>query len=255
MSCRAAGAAHAAAVTIAVAADEHARRRVVGVECIDTESHIAWRDFLVRLRSRGLSEARLAASDEHAGLARAVREVMTGAAHQRCVTHLERNVAQRARSGGAGLAAVAALKAAFAETDPSLVRAGCEQAYDLMREHDAPSAGLMGSAAEEVLAYLAFPHEHVRWIRTSNVCERMNREIGRRTNAIQVLLSAESLLRLAGALCCDQSDSWLQEKNSINVRSMVELAPAQPDFDAGDEEFARVRLSVKEVFEKRMKAA
>lgn len=203
VSCRAAGAARAAAVVIAVAADERARRRVVGIECIDTESYIAWRDFLIRLRSRGLSGVQLVTSDEHAGL----------------------------------------------------VRAGYERACDLMREHDASSAELMGSAAEEALAYLAFPHEHARWIRTNNVCERMNREIKRRTDAIQVFPSAESLLRLVGALCCDQNDSWLQEKNFINARSMVGLAPVQPDFDFGDEEIARVRSSVKEVFEKRMKAA
>lgn len=123
--CREAGAARSTALVTAVACSLSGRRRVVGLECVDAESYLSWRDFLLGLRRRGLSGVRLVTSDAHEGLARAVREVLVGASWQRCVAHLERNVRDRCRRRDVGDAAVAALKAALSEADPSLVRAGC----------------------------------------------------------------------------------------------------------------------------------
>ncbi|MBM6953897.1 transposase [Enorma phocaeensis] len=70
-------------IVTAVACSGSARRRVVGVECIDTESYLSWRGFLLSLRERGLSGVRLVTSDAHEGLVRAVREALPGAAWQR----------------------------------------------------------------------------------------------------------------------------------------------------------------------------
>ncbi len=102
----------------------------MGIERIDTEPYLSWRGFLLSLRSRGLSGVRLVVSDAHEGLVRAVRESLPGAAWQRCIAHLERNVLERCRRKGDGSAAVAALKAALTEADPALVRAGYRRAVD-----------------------------------------------------------------------------------------------------------------------------
>ena len=66
---------------------------------------------------------------------------------------------------------------------------------------------------------LRFPREHAVWVRTNNVCERMNCEIKRRTRVVQVFPSRESLVRLVGAVCCDQNDAWLSATNFIDRRS------------------------------------
>lgn len=255
VKCREAGAARSTAVVVAVAADERARRRVVGLRCIDAESYVAWRDFLIDLRKRGMSGVQLVVSDDHLGLVRAVREVMLGAAWQRCIAHLERNVLDRVRKKGAGAAAVAALKAAFAESEPALVAAGYGRACQLLRERDAAGADLLEAAAPDALAYLAFPREHRRWIRTNNLCERMNAEIKRRTRVVQVFPSNESLVRLVGAVCCDQSDEWEVERNFMDARSMAGLAPSAPATDADGGEVARVVRLVEEAFERKLGAA
>lgn len=138
--CREAGAPRSVVLVTAVACSSSARRRVVGIECIDTESYLSWRGFLLSLRSRGLSGVRLVVSDAHEGLVRAVRESLPGAAWQRCIAHLERNVLERCHRRGDGSAAVAALKAAFAEADPALVRAGYRRAVGLLAAVDARAA-------------------------------------------------------------------------------------------------------------------
>ena len=86
------------AVVIAVAVTTEAKRQIIGLECIDTESYLSWKDFLISLRERGLSGVRLVISDAHAGLVRAIGEVLTGAAWQNCLCHLERNVFDRCRT-------------------------------------------------------------------------------------------------------------------------------------------------------------
>ena len=87
--CREAGAPRSVALVAAVACSASARRRVVGIERIDAESYLSWRDFPLSLRARGMSGVRLVVSGAHAGLARAVREVFCGAARQRCIAHLD----------------------------------------------------------------------------------------------------------------------------------------------------------------------
>ena len=252
--CREAGAPRSVALVTAVACTASARRRVVGIECVDAESYLSWRGFLLSLRSRGMSGVRLVTSDAHEGLARAVREVFCGAAWQRCVAHLGRNVADRCRRKGDGEAAAAALRAAFGEADPALVGAGCRRAAELLGGADPRGAELLEDAEASALAYLAFPREHRHWIRTNNVQERMNCEIKRRTRVVQVFPSAASLLRLVGAVCCDQNDAWACEKNFIDRRSLepgYERAPL-PEEPGGE---ARVLRLVEEAFDRKRRAA
>lgn len=252
--CREAGAPRSVALVTAVACDASARRRVVGIERVDCESYLSWRDFLLSLRARGLEGAGLVVSDSHVGLVRAVREVFPGAAWQRCVAHLERSVMERCRRKGDGAAAVAALKAAFAERDPALVRAGYRRAVDLLAASDPAGADLLDGAFGDATAYLAFPREHWRWVRTNNVQERMNAEIKRRTRVVQVFPSAESLLRLVGAVCCDQNDAWACERNFIDARTLAEGYGSEP-LPADPDGAARVLRLVEEAFDRARRAA
>lgn len=252
--CREAGAARSTALVTAVACSLSGVRRVVGLGRVDAESYLSWRDFLLGLRRRGLSGVRLVTSDAHEGLSRAVREVMVGAAWQRCVAHLERNVRDRCRARAAGDAGVAALKAALGERDPALVRAGYRRACELLAAVDPRGAGLLEDAAPSALAYLDFPREHAVWVRTNNVCERMNCEIKRRTRVVQVFPSFDSLVRLVGAVCCDQNDAWLAATNFMDRRTLApgyEREPL-PEEPGGRERVLRV---VAEAFDRKLRAA
>ena len=90
--CRKNGHGATAAVVTAIAVGEDGVRRVVGLACVDAESYASWKGFLRGLRERGLSGVQCVTSDAHGGIVRAVRELFPGAAWQRCVVHLERDV-------------------------------------------------------------------------------------------------------------------------------------------------------------------
>ena len=150
----------------------------------------------------------LAVSDAHAGPRRAVREVFPGSCRQRCVAHLMRDVAGRLRGRDDRRRALAALSAVFRERDPALVRAAYGRAVEEIGRLEPRAAELLEDAREDALAYLAFPAEHRLGIRTNNVQERANREIKRRTDAVQVFPSSRSLVRLVGAALADRNDEW-----------------------------------------------
>ncbi len=172
----------------------------------------------------------------------------------RRIAHLERNAADWCRRRADGAAAVAALKAAFAERDPALVRAGYARAVELLAACDERCASMLEDAEPAALAYLAFPREHGRWIRANNIQERMNAEIKRRSRVVQVFPSVESLVRLVGAVCCDQDDAWRAASNFMDRRSLADLSAAPlPEPEPGERE--RVLRTVEEGFDRKRRAA
>jgi putative transposase len=79
------------AVLVVIGVDEAGRRQVLAVELANRESASSWRDLLLGLKERGLRGVELAISDDHAGLKRAVMEVLPAAMWQRCYVHFLRN--------------------------------------------------------------------------------------------------------------------------------------------------------------------
>ena len=85
------------AVVVATGITAPARpREVLGLDVGDSpeirEDEAFWRGFLTALKQRGLTGVKLVVSDQHAGLVKALRRCLQGAAHQRCRVHFARNL-------------------------------------------------------------------------------------------------------------------------------------------------------------------
>jgi len=208
VKCRVNGRSVSQAVVTAIGLDETGHKRFLGVDCIDTESYDDWKMFLLDLRSRGVGEVKLVTSDSHAGLKRAISEVFQGAAWQRCILHLMRNVSSRIHKKGDQKQARDILKATFAEKSPLIVRACYQRAIERIGTFSRSAADLLIEAEEDALTYLEFPQSHRCRIRTNNVQERANREIKRRYRVVQSFPSKESLVRLIGAVLIEIEEEW-----------------------------------------------
>lgn len=237
--CRVEGRSVSQAVVTAIALDEDGRKRLVGLDCVDTESYGDWLAFLASVKARGLSGLVLCASDDHKGLVRALSEVFQGVVWQRCTVHLQRSVSRAARRK-AGEALVRELtKAAFAQADALLARAACPLACDAMRKAgEEAAAELMEGAREDAQQYLSLPREHWRYVRTSNVQERANREIKRRYRSVQSFPSRASLVRLVGAVMLEEEDAWGGHHRVLSPES-VARAWESPEPPAPDGSLAR----------------
>ena len=75
------------AVPIAIGVDWNGRRQILAVEMANRESQSSWKDFLLSLRRRGLHGVEFVVADDHAGLRKAIREVLCEAAFQRRHVH------------------------------------------------------------------------------------------------------------------------------------------------------------------------
>ncbi len=208
IKCRDGGHVSSRAVVTAIGASSSGHRVLLGVDAADAEDYASWRAFLLSLRERGVAGVRCVTSDAHAGLRRAIEEVLPGAAWQRCVVHLERNVCALARNRRERALLGSVMRAVFAESDPALVRELYHLAVDEVGGFSAAAGALLEEAEADAPAYLDFPPAHHRRLRTNNVQERMNREIKRRANVVQVFPSRKSLIRLLGAVLSEMDGDW-----------------------------------------------
>jgi transposase-like protein len=169
LSCRDEGHVQSKGLVTAIACGEDGSRQFVGLDAVDTESAVSWKAFLLGLRRRGVSGVRCVVSDAHDGLVQAIAEVFQGAAWQRCIVHLERDVAGWFSRKEDKAVAMAAMKAVFAERDPQLVRAAYRVATRRIAEIRPRAGELLEDAEADALAYLDFPYEHHIRLRTNNV--------------------------------------------------------------------------------------
>ena len=209
LNCRDEGHVQSKGVVTAIGCGDDGSRRFVGFGVVDTESAVSWKAFLRGLRKRGVHGVRCVVSDAHEGLVQAIAEVFQGAAWQRCIVHLERDVAGWFSRKGDKAVALAAMKAVFAERDPRLVRAAYRVAARRIAEIRPRAGELLEDAEADALAYLDFPREHHVRLRTNNVQERANEEIKRRTKVVGVFPSVESMVRLVGSVLIDVNEEWM----------------------------------------------
>lgn len=208
VKCRREGRVASTAVVTAIGCDAGGWRRVLGVDVVDTESYDSWLAFLRAIRSRGAAGVRLVVSDAHPGLVRALGEVFQGAAWQRCAVHLMRDCMREAGSWQLRRRVGRIVSQVFRGRDAATVTAMYHAACDMLEECCPRAAAVLEEAEPDALAYLDFPPTHWKRLRTNNVQERTNREIKRRSRVVQVFPSTGSLVRLAGAVMCEQDEVW-----------------------------------------------
>ena len=81
--------------------------------------------------------------------------------------------------------------------------------------------------------YRYAPQEFWKKIRTTNLLERVNRELKQRSKKIGDFPSDASLLRLAGSILIDINENWITGSRYLSLMSkMISLDTGAPDFTA-----------------------
>jgi putative transposase len=194
-------------VVIAHGVHETGRREIVGLDVGGAETEAFWREFLRGLVARGLVGVELAISDAHPGLKAAIAQVLA-CPWQRCTVHFLRDCLGHARKDQHGLLA-ALIRPVFGAANRGAARAALSQAVAALEGKLPKVAAMLEEAEEDVLPFYAFPPDHWRKLRSTNPLERLNREIGRRTDVVGIFPDDASLVRLATMLCIEQNDEWL----------------------------------------------
>lgn len=210
------------ALVVATGVSIDGSREVLGTAVGDSESFGFWREFLTSLKARGLSGVHLVISDAHSGLKAAVMQQFAGSSWQRCRVHFMRNI--RAAVAAKHVPPVmAAVKTIFAHTDPVEVAAQWDQVTDTFSGSFPKVAALMEAAKHDVLAFTAFPKAHWQKIWSNNPIERLNKEIKRRADVVEIFPNPAAFLRLATAVVIEQHDEWQVTRRYVSDVSMDEL--------------------------------
>jgi putative transposase len=223
------------ALVVAYAVHETGIREVIGLDVGEVESGSFWVEFLRGLKRRGLAGVRLAITDQHEGLKAAVARVL-GCPWQRCTVHFTRDMVMHCRRDQRGLVA-AALREIFQAENGQAARERVTSVLERLAPVAPKVVELLEAAEEDLTGFYAFPREHWTKIRSTNPLERVNKEIGRRSDVVGIFPNDQAVIRLAGALLLEQNDEWLVQRRYLSAESMalVLAPPSEPAVDAEPE--------------------
>lgn len=196
------------AVLCAIGVNAAGRRSVIGVSTSLSEAEVHWREFLTGLLARGLTGVQLVTSDDHAGLKAALNAVLPGVLWQRCQCHLQRNAASYVPRKDLKAPVASSIRAIFNAPDRHEADRLLKKAVESYAEMAPKLAEWMEHNIPEGLTVFALGERHRRRLRTSNVIERLNRELKRRTRVATLFPNEASLLRLVSAVLVEVSDEW-----------------------------------------------
>ena len=233
------------ALVIAYAVHETGRREVIGLDVGQIESEAFWCEFLRALKRRGLDGVRLCVSDAHEGLRNAIARVL-GCPWQRCTVHFVRDMHQHGRPSQRALVS-AALREVFNADDYTQARERVTHVIEQLTPTVPKVAELLAEAEQDLLAFYRFPREHWTKLRSTNPLERVNREIGRRTDVVGIFPNDHALIRLAGMLLIEQNDEWLVARRYLSQESLAALAIPETELSStADQETEQYQLEKEE---------
>lgn len=196
---REAGVIASQAVLVAIRVDWEGRRQVLGVELANRESHSSWREFVAGLKQRGLAGVEFVVSDDHPGLRAAIREVLPEAVWQRCYVHFLRNaldyVPRKVDDD-----CLMELRWFYDRSDLAEVKRDLAQWIAKWQAKYPKLVNWVEDSIEETLSFYRLPLAHHKHMKSTNMLERLNQEIKRRTLVVRIFPSQQSCLRLVRAL-------------------------------------------------------
>lgn len=193
------------AFLVAYATNTNGYREIIGFGVYSRESKDTWNEFLLSLRKRGLAGVKMITSDAHEGIRYAIRKQFPEVPWQRCQFHYAKNVIDKApKKYQAGLRT---------EIQEMFL---CRSLSEAIQRKDAILADYSDVAAsamncleegfESAMTVMALPYFLQKYYRTSNQIERLNRELKRRSDVINVFPNDDSILRLMGSVLMERNE-------------------------------------------------
>jgi transposase-like protein len=209
------------AVLVAIGINWDGQRQVLAVELANRESQSSWKEFLLRLKERGLAGVEFVVSDDHAGLKKAIREVLTEGAWQRCYVHFLRNALDYLPRK-ADDDCLQELRWLYDRHDIQEAQRDLAAWISKWQGKYPKLVDWVESNITETLTFYRLPRAHHKHLKSTNMLERLNEEIKRRTRVVRIFPNVDSCLRLIRALCVETHETWLEDNRYLNMSLLAE---------------------------------
>ncbi|MGU2420472.1 IS256 family transposase [Burkholderia cenocepacia] len=209
------------AVLIAIGINWEGHRQVLAVELANRESHSSWKEFLLGLKKRGLSGVEFVASDDHAGLKKAIGEVLPEAAWQRCYVHFLRNALDYLPRK-ADDDCLQELRWMYDRRDLQEAQRDLAAWITKWQGKYPKLVDWVECNIAETLTFYRLPRAHHKHLKSTNMLERLNEEIKRRTRIVRIFPNEAACLRLVRALCSETHETWLEDSRYLNMALLAE---------------------------------
>jgi putative transposase len=205
------------AVLIATGVSVEGHRSVLGVSVSLSEAEAHWREFLSSLKGRGLHGVIMITSDDHQGLKAALKSVFNGVSWNRCHVHLQRNASAYVPKVAMRGAAARDIANILSAPNKDEARRLLDLAVEKYRSKAPRLSSWMEENIPEGFTVFMLPYAMRRRLRTTNMLERLNREIKRRTRVASLFPNEASLLRLVSAILMETSEEWETSKKYLTL--------------------------------------
>ncbi len=209
------------AVQIAIGINDEGRRQVLAVELANRESQTSWKDVLLELKSRGLRGVEFVVSDDHAGLKRAIAEVIPEAVWQRCYVHFLRNALDHLPRKAVDDCRQE-LRWLYDRRDLSEAQKDLAQWLERWGTRYPKLCEWVEENIGETFSFYRLPLQHHKHLKSTNMLERFNEEIKRRTRVARIFPNEASCLRLIRALAVETHEGWLEASRYLNMDLLKE---------------------------------
>ncbi len=196
------------AVLVATGVMEDGKRTILGTSVSLSEAEVHWRNFLLDLKKRGLHGVQLITSDDHSGLKAALTSVFPSVPWQRCQVHLQRNAVAYIPKLDMRKGVANDIRHIFNAPDQTEAQRLLDLSIEKYKNSASRLSEWMETNIPEGFTVFALPENQRKKLRTTNMVERLNREIKRRTRVATLFPNEASLLRLVSAILSETSDEW-----------------------------------------------
>ena len=204
------------AVLVAIGINWDGRRCVLAVELANRESQSSWKQFLDGMRKRGLKGALFVVSDDHVGLRKAIGEVLPEAAWQRCYVHFLRNALDYLPRK-ADDDCLMELRWIYDRRNLEEARRDLTAWLAKWGTRYPKLCAWVEENIEETLTFYRLPGQHHKHMKSTNLLERLNEELKRRTLVVRIFPNGASCLRLIRALAVEMQENWIEATRYLNM--------------------------------------
>jgi transposase-like protein len=207
------------AVMIVVGVSGCGHREILGIQIGDSENEVDWGIMFQDLKDRGLSGVCYVVSDDHKGLVNALGRHFQGVLWQRCQVHFIRNFTSKL-GGKDSKNYKYKLQDIFSAPDLEEAHSRKDRLVEELQDIKPQIATWIDEEIESCFAVYHLPEGHRRRMKSTNMLERFNQELKRRSRVIRIFPNEESCLRLLGTMCMEKSEEWETGRIYLNMNQL-----------------------------------